>query len=213
MIFLICVSDTSSFAKIEKKYCKNHYHNEDTLQRAIDRCNADENCKMFYSNTCNDEGPYRFCENFSDWENSTSKTCLYMKEGKFSNIYYIISLEISMRRRMNLNLEVIFKEASQTTEKMKHTGGCYQLTSEECCKYKDARINTPYYQQPCVVVMRGSNVGCEPLCFATNQCDDKFSGAISDYCGRNGKKRVRKFVREDIFKLFFEQVMFLISLN
>ena len=73
-------TETSSFTKVGDKLCENHYHEEYTLVKATEKCKADENCKMFYSSSCTDEGPFRLCHNQSDSLAQNTSTCAYSKK-------------------------------------------------------------------------------------------------------------------------------------
>ena len=71
--------DTLSMIKKEKTYCKNHYRTEDTLGNAIAACNNDDHCRLFYNSPCNDEGPFKLCQNESDLQRSENDSCTYTK--------------------------------------------------------------------------------------------------------------------------------------
>ena len=53
--------DTSSVIKTEKKLCPNHYRYENTMESAIEACNADDKCQHFFNKPCSDEGPFKLC--------------------------------------------------------------------------------------------------------------------------------------------------------
>ena len=67
-------------------HCINDYKTTDTLSSAVELCEKDKECGLFYNNACNDEGPFKLCRNFTDLRNSTSETCVYTKRG---NNYHI----------------------------------------------------------------------------------------------------------------------------
>ena len=78
-----------------------------------------------------------------------------------------------------------------------YDAGCHEiLSSDECCKYVDGRIdnNYRYYLQQCVAVenvvspSHDVNHLCQPLCFAKNECEYRFVGTISNYCHDIGNK-------------------------
>ena len=80
IIQILFFTDTTYFSKIKEKYCSAHYKEEDTLQGAIETCMSDEICQMFYSFSCNDQGPFRLCQSKSDLQNSNSTSCSYLKK-------------------------------------------------------------------------------------------------------------------------------------
>ena len=50
-----------------------------TLHSAIEECTKNDNCQMFYSPTCNTDGPFKLCQHESDVQESAVETCAYSK--------------------------------------------------------------------------------------------------------------------------------------
>ena len=73
-------ADTLHFVKVENNFCHNHYHEEETLVKAIEKCLMDESCKMIYSSSCTTEGKFKLCQNLSDTVDHISDTCAYVKK-------------------------------------------------------------------------------------------------------------------------------------
>ena len=71
--------DTLSMTKKEQSYCKNHYRTENKLENAIEACNKDNNCSLFYNSPCNDEGPFQLCQNESYLKRAKNDSCTYAK--------------------------------------------------------------------------------------------------------------------------------------
>ena len=84
----VVFSETTSFTKVDGKYCKTHYKEEVTLEKATEKCKNDEDCTLFYSNSCNDEGPFKLCQNQSEIEDFNSTTCAYSKKQGWNNLDY-----------------------------------------------------------------------------------------------------------------------------
>ena len=76
----VIFSETSSFIKVDGKYCETHYGEETTLEKATEKCQNDEDCMLFYSQSCKVEGPFKLCQNQSDLQEVNSTTCAYLKK-------------------------------------------------------------------------------------------------------------------------------------
>ena len=76
----VVFSETFPFTKVDGKYCKTHYKEEITLEKATKECKNDKECTLFYSNSCNDEGPFKLCQNQSDLQDLSSTYCAYSKK-------------------------------------------------------------------------------------------------------------------------------------
>ena len=98
MISFIFPEDTSRFLKMEGQPCVNYYHEEESFHTAAEKCNTDNECEMFYSNSFDEEGTFRLCQNQTDVSNSTSKTWTYRKKGTFNIIYGWYHLSINYPR-------------------------------------------------------------------------------------------------------------------
>ena len=74
--------DYNLFTKTFCMSCVNDYKTTDSFVNAIETCASNEKCKMVFSTTCNDEGPFKLCENTLDLPSSVPNHCAYVKKGK-----------------------------------------------------------------------------------------------------------------------------------
>ena len=68
------------FIKTDHRYCENYYRTEKTLDNAMESCINDEKCKFFFNEPCNDEGPFKMCQNQSELQISEFDICAYAKK-------------------------------------------------------------------------------------------------------------------------------------
>ena len=80
IVFWVIFTGVNKFERLLDKSCKTITNTTEHLSQAIEICTKDENCKMFYSDTCDDIGPFKMCD--SSFENSISLGggCAYNKK-------------------------------------------------------------------------------------------------------------------------------------
>ena len=89
-----------TFIKVKGKICVSSYQSENTLDSAMERCNLDEDCNMFYNPDCSNKGPFRLCNSTSNILDSDVGNCAYSKikeEGNYHTTVHSFSLKFNTR--------------------------------------------------------------------------------------------------------------------